>query len=380
MDAIVHIGMPKTGTSSIQHFLGENEAALAEQGVYYRRRFPNRLSQFELPMSAFERIDRHLTSKDGWTRYAVGEREQQTALCLPTMAALREIPSKTAAERAIFSSEHIFAWIQDYAVAKSFHEMMLEVFASVRYVVYVRDPAQLVPSRYSEGIKRGKTDSLADVVDSTGPFKAVLKRLEWWSWLCGAENFKVRLLDPTFLVEQDLLTDFCAATEIDITRLQRPPRVNESLSAVGAEALRRLNFHIPQVKPDGAFNGDRNGFLPTIISRTKHLEGIRLTEEQNNAIKTKTAAAMEQLRTTYFPDRTTLFNSVYKPPSQSQHDIVEQSLALMAELLAEEQQKTSHANLPKDALKRAYRRLGKPGWVLGSSVYYRLKGRNGRWL
>ena len=32
---IIHIGTEKTGTSSIQHFLSMNRAALAEQGVLY---------------------------------------------------------------------------------------------------------------------------------------------------------------------------------------------------------------------------------------------------------------------------------------------------------------------------------------------------------
>ena len=50
MKAVIHIGMPKSGTSTIQAFLGMNAAALSRQGVLYDRFDPRFGSQFELPI------------------------------------------------------------------------------------------------------------------------------------------------------------------------------------------------------------------------------------------------------------------------------------------------------------------------------------------
>lgn len=336
MKAVIHIGMPKTGTSSIQSFLGANVDGLAAQGVLYQRNFAGRLSQFEYPMCAFERIDRHIDSKDGWVRYAVGDREKQRVMCQPILADLKTIPAKSDAHTAVFSSEHAFAWLRQKPVIQSFHDMMSEVFKPVHYVVYLRDPVSLFPSRYSEGIKRGKTHSMDDLINRKSGFTDEVNRLENWCAIVGRDQMSVRMLDPTFLENGDLIEDFCHVVGIDPAKLERPPRVNESLSAVGAEVLRALNAHVPELRRDGSFNGNRDGFLPEIMERTKDMGRITLTSEQRARIEQRSTDGLERLRAKFFPDRDPLFAPAPERDAIDPAQVQAQALSVLAELLARE--------------------------------------------
>ena len=130
---------------------------------------------------------------------------------------------------------------------------------------------------------------------------------------------------------------------IDPAALERPPRVNESLSAAGAEALRALNAHVPELRSDGSFNGSRDGFLPEILERTKGMGRIALTAEQRARVEALSAAALEQLRSSYFPDRDPLFSPAPERDAPDPAQIRAQAMDVLAELLVRERAQSQGA-------------------------------------
>ena len=91
-----------------------------------------------------------------------------------------------------------------------------------------------------ERIKRVEMLTFAEHFAERLPKMNWHRRAAMWSEVVGRENFSVRLLDKGRLANGDLLDDFCAVAGLDRTRLETPPRMNESLSAEEIALLLRI--------------------------------------------------------------------------------------------------------------------------------------------
>lgn len=309
MKAIIHIGMPKTGSSSIQEFLALNADQLAQRGFRYARFHARFGSQFELGVSTLTKAGQMIndfTAKRVLGLHDLDAQKEYTARYLDFLdTGLNDW------NEPIFlaSSEHLVPWLPTPELVGHLQDNLQARFADgVRYVLYIRPQIALLTSSYSERMRRGEKISLDTHLEQAVEW-ANYNQLVWrWEAAIGAENLDVRLMIPDTLESGDLLTDFCAAVGVDPAGLTRPEITNPSLSRAQIQWRYRLNQHLRPLRENGKPNKIYS--LAAHLGDALNLSGndkLKLTEPQREMVLNSFAQTNEWLRERRFPHRETLF-------------------------------------------------------------------------
>ncbi len=308
MRAVIHIGLAKTGSTTIQAFLHENRAALTRQNIRYQRFTPHISSQFELALlgrsKATGKFPKHI--------------EKSIALMIdraPTRQYLNEFETSFAQslehcteDTYVASSEHISAWLNTPSQINRMHRFLNRFFTHIQYVVYLRRQDELVLSSFSEKLKRGSEAYLAAHSDQRKTYN-FWRMTRMWKNAVGGGNFEVRLLEPDYLVDGDLIADFCSFVGIDNRDLVLPLPLNTSLTVGRARNLGRLNRLVPPLTKNN--KRIRMHFLlkKLIMHAPSANRRLALDTQQITAIQKANHKSNERLRRDLFPERASLFTS-----------------------------------------------------------------------
>jgi hypothetical protein len=247
-DVVLHIGSGKTGTSSIQYFLLQNRAQLAELGLLYPQT-PGRARHTRLGL--FIKPDDELAETPSWHRQKESSPEEFRRVFRRRL--FREI-EETGLSRVLFSDEALYA-SSDQALRR-LSQFTHRIARSLRLVAYLRRQDDHLVSRYQQVVKVGETRRLTERLrldlSDTYDYYA---RLRTWERLLRPDAFAVRRFERDSLVEGSLYQDFLEAAGIDARadRLDQVEPRNESLDAEAVEFLRILNLH--RVENEGAARG-----------------------------------------------------------------------------------------------------------------------------
>ncbi len=224
---VIHIGLRKAGSTSIQAFLRDNAEALGAMGVEYprigRRRHANHqnlaaeirgLASFDAGLGDTGRLAEH------WRTAAAG-----------TM---------------ILSAENFEE--AETGEAGKFLALRRGGAEAVRIVLIVRDLVSLTPSSYTQMVKIGvKSHSFDAFFEKRMADRRVhyFRTARRWAEAFGWENLRVRLLDPGHLLNGDLIDDFLSQADIDpadprVAAMHRPGVVNVNPGWRVVEAVRAL--------------------------------------------------------------------------------------------------------------------------------------------
>ena len=219
----VHIGIDKTGTSSLQAALAKSTASLAAHGFaypqagqqfYHHYEFAKALGFSFGPAYAKADADRVLTSV----------RNEAAASDLDL----------------IFSTEH-FSYLSNYQPISSLKEFLKDY--DVKIIVYLRNQIAWLPALYCEVIKWGYVDTFENYA------KRDFYRLDFndfvgrWATVFGRENIKV----ITYEAGTDTVSSFfkyVMGTDAPLPIHTR--RENNSPTPFILEALRRSNINDPK--------------------------------------------------------------------------------------------------------------------------------------
>lgn len=309
MKAVLHIGTPKSGTTTIQAFLAINAPALAAQGIRYQRYDPVLTSQLELALVGKVGSGRKLNAASKQAQIKARSQADQQAYVARYLDWLRARTAEWPEPVFLGSSEQLYALLTHKSEVEALHRAFSAIFDEVRYIVYFRPQAEYLLSSYSERLKTGERISLDTHLDQRIDKVNYFQRAKMWAEVVGADALDVRLLDPGFLSGGDLLDDFCGATGIDRTRLADPPRLNNALSAEMVKWYLRMGRVMPLTLGSGRRNWVALGLLAAIERFVAPGPGTRLalSAEQRARIEAAHAQSNERLRRRWFPDRTTLF-------------------------------------------------------------------------
>jgi len=307
---IVHIGLNKTGSTTIQGWLQINQDALRDQGIWHDNMAPHG--------------GPHLSTAAGWAIYAHSDRADY--LPGPWQAQVYQIQNRqdleqqldqflTRAEAGfppagngtyVTSSEHIGTSLRNPREIAKLHQWFADRFDEVRYIVYLREQADWVASAYTQAVRSGRTESLDAYIERLGH-----QNYHWlvrlWQTVAGADNVDVRLFHKAAFTGADLIDDFASAIGADASQTRRPPRLNDSMplyqlklqlwtSRLFGRAISKLGL-LPAQRRLYSRN------LPFLFGSTR----LRLSPDQAARVRAMNADSNEALRALVFPAADSLF-------------------------------------------------------------------------
>jgi hypothetical protein len=217
---VIHYGMPKTGSSSIQTWLLRS---LSDPRFMYlnvgTRGSGNLIAN--LFKDAPEQLHRNL--KLGVDSDTLQRQLQQTRAAL-----LQQITSSSA-ETLVFSAEMLSNF--STSELQRLCEFIQPHVREMRAVGYVRKPVSFMESVFQQRVKSG-----TDTLDPARNYPRYRERLQKFEQRFGSDGVDYWLFDAASLRNGCVVQDFCARLEVT-TDGSAVPRVNDSLSL---EALRLL--------------------------------------------------------------------------------------------------------------------------------------------
>lgn len=221
----LHVGTPKTGTSYLQNFLGDNRKVLNKQGFI----FPD----FQM---RFEGI-----GKSRNAHFLITADEKAEEIYQASVAQLQEISKQY--EKIILSEEGL--WNNDKNIAKFVSDMKKNDI-EIKIVVYLRRQDLYIQSKWAQNVKENMEMSFYEYIQSKQK-KGLnyYKKLNALAEIVGKENMLVRVYEKQQFVgkNKDLLSDFLETTGIawDEEFKILDSKRNPSLTGIYLETKQKLN-------------------------------------------------------------------------------------------------------------------------------------------
>lgn len=236
----LHIGLHKTGSTSIQATLFSNRAKLLEHGVNYFAIGQNH-SETLHPLFSGSPLTYHLNQRHGINTKRKAERKNSA-----TRRTLRRELEANTSPRFVISGEDLCTLSAD-AVTRM-REELSPYAGSFRVIVYVRDPIKYINSAFQERLRNG--ENFAQI--AAAPLSPGYMRISRYNRVFGRQNVDIRLFEPEQFPHRDVVADFLGALGVDpdVRGQLNVVRANEALSAEAAYLLNEIQNRYP---------GDRSG-------------------------------------------------------------------------------------------------------------------------
>ncbi|MEQ8653062.1 MAG: hypothetical protein RIC87_11420 [Kiloniellales bacterium] len=323
----LHVGMPKTGTTSIQYFLSSNRDEIGQNGIAYLRSLglPNNIN-----IAKYARRPMITSNKKNNSRVAkfvteIAEKHVvfKNKLVKKIEKEIQSLPK--GANKIIISCELL--WRLPAKRICHLKELLARFSESIHIVVYLRNQADYIESSYTTTLRNGENGSIEQVsLRKLGAkYLDYSKRIKIWSDIFGEENVIIRIFERERLMRGDIVFDFCDAVEID-PKLASLPRESKNLSLERRiqESLRKINVTSSRAHLDvGRAMREIN-----IMLRHGERGGppIQLSTATRALIDAYHSETNEALRAAWFPDQQSLFTprprSEVAPSLQPVDDII----------------------------------------------------------
>ena len=256
---VLHIGMAKTGTSTIQETLGQAAAQLQEQGIFYAPWKPFNHS------FSFTVLFLKQPEKSFYYKQLAPISDEDWASELERLAQQWE---------AFFSSAQSGSWVisaenlgrlteEGLAALRAFVQPF---FDEIRVVAYVRDPLHALRSKWEQDVKELREPMSPQALLARTKKQLTYRFFQRWIEGFGEENFILRRFDPGRFEGGNLVADFFAAAGLSLDNKLAPPEKesNQSLGVEGVSLLLAMNSRYPLYR-DNQYNADRG------LARRQHL-------------------------------------------------------------------------------------------------------------
>jgi hypothetical protein len=239
MKTILHIGMPKTGTTALQECLRASRSLLARHGVLYPENPPgcgfNNHRILIFGFTPYGRLPRHILRQSQYTRENYVDKYREF---------LRNIYGQVEATRpthTVLSSESLFNRLGPQA-RRSLVGALEPLGGDVTVAIYLRKPSEFYLSNIQQILKQSHDLGWLRVRATFNPVRSYAKAF-------GRDAIRLRTYARSMLTNGDIVEDFLASQladlPIDAATLDRGTNTNETVSAESVDLMRRhrLAFH-----------------------------------------------------------------------------------------------------------------------------------------
>ncbi len=239
MRTVLHIGMPKTGSTALQDLMRASRPHLEERGVLYPANPAgcgfNNHRMLIFGFVPFHRLPRHILQHPEYTRWNL--REHYAAM----LATLRDQIGAVRPRHMVLSSESLFRRLHLPARWK-LSRTLAPIMEDAVIAAYLRRPSAFYLSNLQQRLRHSHV---------IGPVRtpSMYKILRDYGATFGRAAVRPRVYHRDSLLGGDIVHDFLGAylgdAAIDPARLTPGGNANETLSAESMDVLRRFRetFH-----------------------------------------------------------------------------------------------------------------------------------------
>jgi len=243
---ILHIGLGKTGTTSIQNVLQGQRAKLLEQDIYFAEHGPCHIflaSAFSVhPKILSIHVKKNRTTQcdiDAYNKWHLN--------------ALTKAAKNNAGKTLLLSCEHLSVFNE--IEAKALASFLSSISKDIHILCYVREPIEHAISLHLEYVRNDRARLTSPLVNS---YLSAQKTLEIFEAAFTDKQPFVRIYSKDMFSQGDVASDFLKAVGAEGISLNNIKRENKN-ARFSHEALLlsdKLNALIPQ-RNDGGWNAQR---------------------------------------------------------------------------------------------------------------------------
>ena len=231
----IHIGVPKTGSKSIQYALADNRATLLAHGINSLPCGPNHGT----PLISLLRENPHEFSRN-FLRHL--DTPEKTASFNSSISfVIKKALQRNVSGKMVISGEGL----SDLSAVEieRLKALLGPYAADYRIIVYVRDPYEYANSAFLQRLKSGSTLDTRRKL----PLPEYRNKLQPYIDAFGRENVDIRIFDRRRFIGGDLITDFLAAIgePPELARSLNVEHANQSMSHEAAVILSETNASVP---------------------------------------------------------------------------------------------------------------------------------------
>ncbi|EEQ63074.1 M protein repeat protein [Helicobacter pullorum MIT 98-5489] len=301
MTAYVHIGTPKTGTTTIQTFMAKNNEALKQKGFLYSTSIIAGWQHWRL---------------SSWVNTELVEKknEQQQKFCQEIKDLIKQEIKANQDKTFVFSTESL-TWDVNLNISAPvfmLQKLLKELgFDEVKIILYCRNQADLMVSADSENIKMYHGLCAAKDLPSHHiktpimfDFQNIIQK---YMEVFGRDNLIVKLFDKNEFLEGDLIKDFLQNLGLKLDNsFVIPPSQNETLDLIGFELGERLNTHFKNRAERNLYGLEMFRCSPHFQSKDKELKFMP-KKDHYKAWNDYFEESNEWVRKEFFPHKERLF-------------------------------------------------------------------------
>jgi hypothetical protein len=313
MKCYLHIGSPKTASTTIQTFLLSNKKALEEEN--YSLYVDDYQEVLKLPIINIDEYkvsnNKHMTTQEDYILNKVAtisSKEELDEFRDSYTQSMQEYFKKSKCTNTIISAESIYVLFKEIDDIKRLKDIIHSFgFDEIKVILYIREQIAYINSFYAQAIRCGFDHTEADISDYYVKESLNFGKLEKFAEVFGRENLDVRLFEIEEFKNGDIIDDLLDAMEYrgDVSKFVKPQSQNEGISPFGIKILAGINKKEPE--PVHKEHNYTRVHLSNVISSFFGNGKYQMPYERYLDIVDKFDEDNELVREKYFPQKEELF-------------------------------------------------------------------------